>query len=352
MKIRITKNKKPKKKPVEVKGFGKVFTDHQFAMDYENGQWGHARIESYRDFSLPPSTSVFHYGQSVFEGLKAYKNEEGEIRLFRPKENFKRMNESCARLCIPAFDEEFVLSALKELVNIDADWIPTAKGTALYIRPSCMGIDAELGVHAARKYVFFIILSPVGAYYSGGLSPVKLLVEEHYTRAGIGGTGANKVVGNYAASLIASEKAIKQGCDQVLWLDAANRKYVEEVGSMNIFFVLNGKVVTPALSGSILPGITRKTVMEYLTASGFEVEERTISIDEIVEGSKSGALTESFGTGTAAVISPVGSFVYKDKEYKVGDGTMGEVATQLYNDLTAIQTGEKEDPFGWVVKIS
>ncbi len=351
LELTINKATSLKQKPQGKLGFGKIFTDHMFVTEYADGAWKNARIEPYAPFSLDPSTSVLHYGQAVFEGLKAYKNEKGEIRVFRPRENFKRMNESCARLCIPAFDEEFALHAMAELIKVDADWIPTEPGTALYIRPSIIATDAALGVHAAKSYLFFIILSPVGAYYANGLAPVKLYVEERYVRASKGGTGHNKVIGNYAASLLAAENAEKLGCDQVMWLDAQEKRFVEEVGSMNIFFVIGGKVVTPALSGSILPGITRKSVIERLRAYGYTVEERAVSIDEVVSATENGALTEIFGTGTAAVISPVGSFLYRNKNYTVAGGAMGETARKIYNDLTGIQTGILPDPADWVYRI-
>lgn len=351
MELEIIKTKTPKQKPQGKLGFGKIFTDHMFVMEYHNGQWGNARIQPYAPFTLDPSTSVFHYGQAVFEGTKAYKNDKGEIRLFRPRNNFERMNESDARICIPPIDVDFVLGALKQLVLLEKDWIPTGEGESLYIRPTVIATETALGVHAAHDYIFFIILSPSGAYYAHGLEPVKLYVEEHYVRAARGGTGHHKVVGNYAASLKAGEKAAGLGYDQVMWLDAKEHKYVEEVGSMNIFFVLDGKVVTPALLGSILPGITRRSVIELLRSRGVEVEEKEVAIADIIEGAKNGKLTEVFGTGTAAVISPVGTIGYGDKDYLVGGGKMGEITRSVYDELTGIQTGKREDPFGWVVRL-
>jgi branched-chain amino acid aminotransferase len=320
-------------------------------MEYASGRWQNPRIRPYAPFSLDPSSSVFHYGQAVFEGLKAFKNSKGEIRIFRPRENFLRMRESCERLCIPPVAVDDAMDALAELVRLDADWIPTSAGTALYIRPSVIAVDAALGVHAAKNYIFFIILSPVGAYYANGLAPVKLFVEERYVRAAKGGTGHNKVIGNYAASLLAAENAEKLGCDQVMWLDAKENRFVEEVGSMNIFFVINGRVVTPALSGSILPGITRKSVIELLKAQGIPVTERAIAIDEVVAACENGTLTEIFGTGTAAVISPVGSFLYRGKNYTVATGAMGGTARKIYDELTGIQTGERSDSYEWVFKL-
>lgn len=351
MKLEVIKKEKTGKLPEGPLGFGKHFTDHMFVMEYAGGEWGKARIQPYAPFSLDPSTSVFHYGQAVFEGTKAYKNKAGEIRLFRPRDNLIRMNESCARICIPPVPVDFVLDALKKLVLLDEAWIPTDEGTSLYIRPTVIATETALGVHAAHNYLFFIILSPSGAYYAHGLEPVRLYVEENYVRAARGGTGHHKVVGNYAASLLAGEKAEKLGYDQVMWLDAKEHKYVEEVGSMNIFFVLDGKLLTPALMGSILPGITRRSVLELAREHGMPVEEREIAIAEIVEGAKSGALTEVFGTGTAAVISPVGDFGYKGEDYVVNGGKMGKVARMFYDELTGIQTGRIPDTHGWSVRI-
>ena len=347
MELQIIPAEKKKDKPVGALGFGKYFTDHMFVMEYENGAWGNARIQPYQPFTLDPSASVFHYAQAIFEGTKAYKNEKGEVRLFRPRDNFLRLNDSADRVCIPPVDVDFVLDALQKLVLMEKDWIPTEPGTALYIRPSIIGVDPQLGVHAAHTYIFFIILSPVGAYYAHGLEPVGLFVEQEYVRASKGGTGHHKVAGNYAASLKAGEKAIAMGYDQALWLDAKEHKYVEEVGSMNMFFVIGGEVVTPALVGSILPGITRKSCIQVLRDRGYRVGERRISIDEVIAGAESGALTEAFGTGTAAVISPVGLIRYRDRDYTIGGGKMGSVTKELYAAITGIQYGELPDPYGW-----
>ena len=333
--------------------FGKNFTDYMFMMEYHDGKWDYdnACIKPYAPFVLDPSTSVFHYGQAVFEGLKAYRNDKGEVRLFRPMENMRRMNDSCARVCIPQFDPDFLHDALVKLVITEKDWIPTAEGTSLYIRPFAIATDKALGVHAAHNYILAIILSPVGAYYAHGFDPVSLYVEEHYKRACKGGTGHHKVAGNYAASILASEEAERRGYDQTLWLDAAENKYMEEVGSMNIFFVLNGVVVTPMLGGSILPGITRKSTIELLKARGYNVEERRVSVDEVVKAAEDGTLNEVFGTGTAAVVSPVGSFGYLSKKYTVGDGKLGKITKYVYDELTGIQTGKRPDEFGWVERI-
>ncbi len=351
MELKIIKTEKPKQKPSGTLGFGKYFTDHMFVMNYDDGKWHDARIQPYAPFTLEPCCSVFHYGQAVFEGTKAYKNKNGEVRLFRPRDNLLRMNESSDRICIPPIDVDFVLDALKKLVALDESWIPTDEGTSLYIRPSVIATENALGVHAAKSYIFFIILSPSGSYYAHGLEPVRLYVEENYVRAAKGGTGHHKVVGNYAASMKAGEKAAQMGYDQVMWLDAKEHKNVEEVGSMNIFFVFDNVVKTPALRGSILPGITRRSVIELLKDEGYKVEECDIAVKDVVEGAKNGKLEEVFGTGTAAVISPVGDFGYRGEDFVVGGGKMGKISRHIYDELTGIQTGRVEDRFGWVTKL-
>ncbi len=351
MELKIIKTEKPKQKPSGALGFGKYFTDHMFVMNYDDGKWHDARIQPYAPFTLEPCCSVFHYGQAVFEGTKAYKNKNGEVRLFRPRDNLLRMNESSDRICIPPIDVDFVLDALKKLVALDESWIPTDEGTSLYIRPSVIATENALGVHAAKSYIFFIILSPSGSYYAHGLEPVRLYVEENYVRAAKGGTGHHKVVGNYAASMKAGEKAAQMGYDQVMWLDAKEHKNVEEVGSMNIFFVFDNVVKTPALRGSILPGITRRSVIELLKDEGYKVEECDIAVKDVVEGAKNGKLEEVFGTGTAAVISPVGDFGYRGEDFVVGSGKMGKISRHIYDELTGIQTGRVEDRFGWVTKL-
>ena len=350
--MKFIENKQPKDKHTDLK-FGKNFTDHMFMMTYHDGAWDYenACIKPYEPFVLDPSTSVFHYGQAVFEGLKAYRNDAGEVRLFRSMENMYRMQESCSRVCIPQFDPDFVHTALVELVKLEKDWIPTAEGTSLYVRPFAIAVDKALGVHAAKNYIFAIILSPVGAYYAHGFDPVSLYVEEHYKRACKGGTGHHKVAVNYAASILASEKAAEHGYDQTLWLDASENKYMEEVGSMNIFFIIDGVVVTPMLGGTILPGITRRSAIELLKARGYKVEERKVSVSEVIDASENGKLDEIFGTGTAAVVSPVGSFGYLDKKYTVGDGKLGKITKYVYDELTGIQTGKKPDEFGWVERL-
>lgn len=353
LKIILNTNLKKKPDATTKLGFGKKFTDHMFTMIYKEGKgWHNAQIQPYSHIAFDPATTIFHYAQGIFEGLKAYKNEKDEILLFRPEENFKRLNASARRMCIPEIDEKFALQALSKLLEIEKDWIPTAEGTSLYIRPSIIATNVALGVHPSIEYLFFIILSPVGAYYKKGLAPIKLLVEDFYVRAAVGGTGAVKCIGNYGASLKVAENAIQHGCDQVLWLDANEHKYLEEVGSMNIFVVIDDTVITPALTGSILPGITRKSCIELLRASGYRVEERDISIEEVIDAQETGRLTEMFGSGTAAVVSPVGSFQYKYKEYTIGNGCMGQVAQFLYSVLTGMQYGKIEDKFNWSYNVT
>lgn len=351
MKITLTEQKK-QKPDFNSLGFGKFFTDHMLVMDYADGKWGEPAIMPFENIQFSPATSVLHYAQGLFEGAKAYKTADGKITAFRLEENFKRMNNSAKRLCMPQLDIDTVMNGLYELLKIESDWIPTKPGTALYIRPTMLGMDPVLGVHAAKTYKFFIILSPVGAYYANGLQPTKIYVEEHYVRASIGGTGDAKCMGNYAASLIGGEKAQSMGYDQALWLDAAEHKYVEEVGAMNMFFVIGNEVVTPELVGSILPGITRKSSIELLRSLGYTVNERRISMDEIVKAYNDGELKEAFGTGTAAVVSPVGVIAYKGKDMVINNQEMGEITALLYDKLTGIQYGRYEDTFGWVNKIN
>lgn len=350
IKIELTKNKKPIPTDSSKLGFGKIFTDHMFLMDYTVGQgWHDPRIVPYGPISLDPSASVFHYGQEVFEGMKAYKTPDGSIQLFRPDENFKRLNSSNERLCIPELDVDFCIDATKKLVEIDKAWIPSEEGTSLYIRPFIIGCEPVLGVHAANNYMFIIILSPVGSYYESGLAPVKIYVEDKYVRAVKGGIGYAKTGGNYAASLKAQADA--QGYSQVLWLDGIERKYIEEVGAMNVFFVIGDEVVTPKLQGSILPGITRKSCIQLLTEWGYKVSERPLSIDEVETAAKNGSLKEMFGTGTAAVISPVGELKYKDDIIKIGDNKIGTITQKLYDELTGIQLGKLPDKYGWTIKL-
>lgn len=347
----LTSNKKDKTSADQL-GFGQVFTDHMFVMDYEEGKgWINPTITPYAPIELSPASMVFHYGQAVFEGLKAYMTESGDVQLFRPDRNFKRLNDSNDRLCIPAIDEALALEALKQLLRVDREWVPSAPGTSLYIRPFIIATEPYLGVNPSKNYKFMIIMSPVGSYYKEGINPVKILVEQHYVRAVVGGTGEAKTAGNYASSLKGSELAAQQGYSQTLWLDGKENKYVEEVGSMNIFFKIAGKVITPALNGSILPGITRDSMIQVLKSKNIAVEERAIAFEEVLEAAKNGSLEEVFGTGTAAVISPVGEFKWLDEIIAINDGQIGEVTQMLYNTLTGIQYGKLEDPFGWIVKI-
>lgn len=350
--VEHTTNKKPRPDADKL-GFGKHFTDHMFIMDYDvdKGGWYDPRIVPYQPIPMDPAAKVFHYGQTVFEGLKAYKTKDGRVLLFRPEENFKRLNRSNERLSIPQIDVELAIQALKEIVQTDVDWIPEAEGTSLYIRPFVISTEDGLGVAPSRKYKFMIILSPVGMYYAEGINPVSIHVESHYVRAVAGGVGNAKTAGNYAAGLKAQEGATKLGLTQVLWLDGVHRKYVEEVGSMNVFFRINDTVVTPMINGSILEGITRKSVIELLKHWNIPVEERLLSIDELVEAQRNGTLKEAFGTGTAAVISPIGSLHYEDESYVIGEGNTGELSKRVYDAITGIQNGVLPDPFGWTVEL-
>ena len=330
-------------------GFGIHFTDHMFVMEYQDGVgWQEPRIVPYGNFSLDPAAVCLHYGQAIFEGLKAYRGRDGRVRLFRAMENMKRMNRSAHRMCMPGVHEEFLLEAIKKLVQVDEQWVPANKGTSLYIRPFMIATEAFLGVRPAREYILSVILSPVGAYYSEGFNPVKIYVTDKYVRAARGGVGEAKTAGNYAASLMAGEEAKEKGFTQVLWLDAQERRYVEEVGTMNIFFVFDDELVTPALSGSILPGITRDSVIRLGRSWGLDVIECGITIDEVLDGVKTGRLKECFGTGTAAVISPVGSLHYKGRDYVINNGETGPLAQRFFDEITGLQYGEKEDTMGWI----
>ena len=350
MEITITKSTNLKQKP-PVKGlpFGKVFTDHMFLMDYDAGEgWHDPRIVPYGPISLDLGAVVFHYGQEIFEGMKAYRTAEGKVQMFRPNENIRRMNESADRLCIPRVDEALFMQALKTLLTVEQDWVPGEEGTSLYIRPMIIATESFLGVHASEKYLFAIICCVVDKYYKEGLNPVRILVEDKDVRAVRGGTGFTKCGANYAISLRAGEVAEKKGFSQVLWLDGVYQKYVEEVGSMNVMFKIDGKIVTPMLDGSILPGITRKSCIELLKHWGYAVEERMLSIDELIEAAENGKLEEAWGTGTAAVISPIGELNYQDKAHIVAGNQIGELSQKLYDSLTGIQWGAIDDPFGWV----
>lgn len=350
--IKITKTTSPKAKPTGKLGFGKIFTDHMFLMNYTRGKgWHDPRIEPFHDLTLSPACMVFHYGQEMFEGLKAYKAADGSNYLFRPDMNAKRTNNTNDRLCIPQIPVEDFVQAVKAIVSVDQDWIPTEPGTSLYIRPFIIATEPFLGVDVSETFLFMIILSPSGAYYESGLEPVGIWIEDEYVRAVRGGMGFAKTGGNYAASLAGQVKAHDDGYSQVLWLDGVERKYIEEVGAMNIFFKIDGKIVTPMLNGSILPGITRDSVLQICRDWGLPTEERRISVDELLEAQANGKLEEVFGTGTAAVISPVGKLRYKDGVMVIGDGKIGEISQKLYDTVTGIQLGKIEDKFGWRVKV-
>ena len=353
MKIRVVETTAPKTMPNESElGFGKHFTDHMFVMDYEEGKgWIDPRIVPFGNLSLHPASTVLHYGAEIFEGLKAYRTADGGVQLFRPMENVRRMNRSAERMCLPLIDDEEMLYAIKEFVKHEEKWVPHSEGTSLYIRPFMFGNDEALGVHAVKRATFMIIASPSGSYYKEGINPVKIMIESEDVRTVRGGTGYAKCGGNYAASTRAGERAAKQGYTQVLWLDGVERKYIEEVGAMNVMFKIDGEIVTPELTGSILPGITRKSCIEVLRSLGYKVSERLLSVDELVDALKSGKLEEAWGTGTAAVVSPIGRLMYDGVEYVVNNERIGDVTQKLYDILTGIQWGRIEDEFGWIDKI-
>ena len=352
--IAVQRTTHPKQKPTDSSklGFGNYYTDHMFLMNYDEGEgWHNPRIVPYGPLELDPAAMCLHYGQEVFEGLKAYRAPDGGVALFRPEKNMARLNLSNDRLCIPPIDEAFAVEAVKELVRLDQDWIPEGEGNSLYIRPFIIAVDAHVGVHPANHLLFVIILSPVGPYYPEGLDPVKIYVERQYVRAVKGGMGFAKTGGNYAASLKAQDVAAAQGYTQVLWLDGVERKYIEEVGTMNVFFKINGEIVTPALQGSILGGITRMSCIELLKSWGCNVTERRLALQEVVDAAHNGTLEEAFGTGTAAVISPIGELKVDDQHIVINGGKIGETAQKLYDTLTGIQNCRLPDPFGWVVRV-
>ncbi|MHB8709757.1 MAG: branched-chain amino acid aminotransferase [Desulfuromonadales bacterium] len=351
MKLDILPLTNPKPRPADESqlGFGKLFTDRMLVMEYAAGKgWHSARIQPYGPFSLDPACAVLHYAQEIFEGLKAFRRDDGRLALFRAADNVRRFNRSAARMCMPEVDEAFFHEAIRQLVKLEADWVPRTAGTSLYIRPTMIATDPYLGVKPSDTYLCYVILSPVGAYYKGGFSPVKIWISDEHVRSAPGGTGEAKTGGNYAASLRASMDAAAQGYDQVLWLDAVHRKFVEEVGSMNICFLYDGKVITSPLHGTILDGVTRRSVLALVRDMGLAVEERALSVDEIFDGIAAGRLTEAFGTGTAAVVSPVGQFTFRGRTATLGDGQMGQLTLKLYETLTGIQYGRLPDPHGWV----
>nr|WP_316622065.1 branched-chain amino acid aminotransferase [uncultured Ruminococcus sp.] len=354
MDIKVTLNPNPKEKPTDSSalGFGKIFTDHMFRWSWNSEEgWHNPRIVPFERLSIHPASTVLHYGSEIFEGLKAYRRADGKVQLFRPIENIRRMNNSAERLCLPQMPEEDFMQALIEFVRLEQDWTPSDKGTSLYLRPFMFGNDESLGVHAVHNAEFIIIASPVGSYYKEGLNPVKIMIEDQDVRAVRGGTGYAKCGGNYAASNRAGERAEQQGYSQVLWLDGVERKYIEEVGAMNVMFKIGGEIVTPKLTGSILPGITRKSCIELLASEGITVSERLLSVEELSNAMLDGTLEEAWGCGTAAVISPIGELCYKDHKYIVNNNEIGELSQHLYDTVTGIQWGEIEDKFGWTVEV-
>lgn len=349
MDIKITRSTHLKEKPDQNHlGFGNYFTDHMLTIDYDEGQgWHDARITPYEPIAMDPAAMVLHYAQETFEGLKAYRNPNGDVMLFRPEMNARRMINSNARLCMPALPEEMFIEAVEAIVKYEQDWIPTAADTSLYIRPFMYAAQPSVGVHPANSYKFIIILSPVGAYYPEGVNPIKIWVEDEYVRAVKGGTGFTKCGGNYAASVAAQVKAEQKGYTQVLWLDGVHRKYVEEVGTMNIMFYIDDEIITAPIDGSVLPGVTRDSMLRLLKDWGYKVSERELSIDDLMEAGHNGTLKEVFGTGTAAVISPVGELNYKGDIVTINDFKTGPLTQRLYDTLTGIQWGKIEDPYQW-----
>ncbi len=351
IKYQLVKEKKAKPDPSTL-GFGRIFTDHMFMMDYTPDKgWHDARIVPFGPLSIHPACTALHYGSEIFEGLKAYRRADGKVQLFRPTENIRRMNNSAERLCLPQIPEDLALEILLAFVRTEEDWTPSAPGTSLYLRPFMFGNDENLGVHSVHHATFLIIASPVGSYYKEGINPVKIMIEDQDVRAVRGGTGYAKCGGNYAASNRAGARAEEKGYSQVLWLDGVERKYIEEVGAMNVMFKIGGEIVTPMLSGSILPGVTRKSCIEILKKEGYKVSERLLSVDELAAAMKDGTLEEAWGCGTAAVVSPIGELCYKNVKYTVNGGKIGEVTQHLYDTLTGIQWGKIADPFGWTLPV-
>ena len=353
MNITVTKTTHPGTlPPADTLGFGSVFTDHMFVMDYtEQAGWHDARIVPYGPLSLSPAASVLHYGTEVFEGMKAYRRPDGGVQLFRPWDNVERLNKSCDRLSLPQLDPDDALEAIRRLVEVDQDWVPSAPGTSLYIRPFLFSTDPDLALHGVHQAMFVVILSPVGSYFKNGLEPVKIMVETEDVRAVRGGTGEAKCGGNYGAANRAGDRAIEKGFSQVLWLDGVERKYVEEGGGMNVMFKIAGKVVTPMLTGSILNGVTRRSCIALLKSWGMPVEERLLSVDELFDAAKAGTLEEAWCVGTAAVVSPIGERYYQEQGYVVNGGRIGELSQKLYDELTGIQWGKRDDPFGWTYRV-
>ena len=353
MEIKVTRAAQLKEKPDSSKlVFGKCMTDHMLIIDYDEGQgWHDARIIPYGPLQIDPAAKVLHYAEEIFEGLKAYRTADGSIQLFRVMDNIRRMNGSADRLCMPQIPEDMAFEAIKALVEMEQDWVPHEKDTSLYIRPFMIGLDAALGVHSSHHVQFIVVVCPVGAYYPEGLNPVKIYIEDQDVRAVKGGTGMAKTGGNYAASLRAGNRAEQKGYTQVLWLDGVHRKYIEEVGAMNVMFKVAGKILTPDLNGSVLDGITRRSCIQLLKDWGYEVEERRISAEELFEAAKNGTLEEAWGTGTAAVVSPIGELAEGDEKCIINNNQIGEVTQKLYDQLTGIQWGRVADPHNWITKI-
>ncbi|MBS5589468.1 branched-chain amino acid aminotransferase [Muriventricola aceti] len=351
--IKITRASVLKEKPASsTLVFGKSMTDHMFIADYDEGQgWHDPRIVPYGPLQIDPAAKVLHYAEEIFEGLKAYRTADGTIQMFRPLDNIARMNKSAERLCLPQIPEELALAGITELVKLERDWVPHEEGTSLYIRPFMIGTDPALGVHSSHHVQYIVIVCPVGAYYPEGLAPVKIYVESEDVRAVKGGTGMAKTGGNYAASLRAGDRAEKQGYSQVLWLDGVHRKYIEEVGAMNVMFKVNGKILTPDLNGSVLDGITRRSCIQLLKDWGYEVEERRISYEELFQAAEDGTLEEAWGTGTAAVVSPIGELAMEGKKVIISGNQIGELTQKLYDNLTGIQWGRLADPHNWIMKL-
>lgn len=353
MDIRFEKREHLKEKPDQKNlGFGKYMTDYMFVMDWDREkEWHDARIVPHEPMLLDPACVALHYAQETFEGMKAYRTKEGKIQLFRPEMNAKRMIKSNERLCMPPVPVDMFVEAVEELVKVEKDWVPSEPETSLYIRPFMFATESSLGVHMASSYKFVVICTPVGAYYAEGVNPVRILVEDELVRAVKGGTGFTKCGGNYAASILGQVKAEKQGCTQVLWLDGVERKYVEEVGTMNIMFKIAGEIYTAPIEGTVLPGVTRDSIIHILKDWGYKVNETRLSVDDLMKAGHDGTLEEAFGTGTAAVISPVGEFVYKDDKVTVNDFKTGELTQKLYDYLTGIQWGSVEDNYHWTVGV-
>ena len=354
MDISVTRTSSPAPKPADPAhlGFGTVFTDHMFLMEYDADRgWHDARIQPLAALTLHPACCVFHYGTEIFEGLKAYRTPSGEVQLFRPWDNIARLNDSAERMGLPQVDPDFLLEAIRKFVRTEESWVPGEPGTSLYLRPFMFCTDVQLGVHGVRSAGLYIIASPVGSYYPNGLAPVKIMIEEEDVRAVRGGTGYAKCGGNYAAANRATVKAAQKGYDQVLWLDGVERKYIEEVGAMNVMFKIGGKIVTPSLTGSILPGVTRRTCIALLKQMGYAVEERRLSVDELFRAAKDGSLEEAWGCGTAAVISPIGHLAFGGEDFRVSDGGIGPVSQKLYDTITGIQFGTRPDEQGWSCKV-